>query len=74
MTLASTLGKYCGIVAAEALWLAEMGVKTGASYYVAKVSFDSYSKLSEIAQEHAIDSNNSESVCENLFNCLEYID
>ena len=71
LTLASTLGKWGGIIAAEAIWLSEMGVKTGITYYAARLSV---TKVSEIATQHAIDSNNPEKVTENLFDCLEFID
>lgn len=70
LTLASTLGKWCGIIAAETIWLAEMGVKPGMAYYATSLSIN---KVSEIATEHAIDSNNPEKVTENLFDCLEFI-
>lgn len=71
LSLASTLGKYTGIIAAEIFWFFEAGGKVSVSYYLAKVSIE---KASEIATQHAIDSNNPEKVTENLFNCLEFID
>ena len=74
-SLASTLGKWAGIIAAESLWLCEIGFKTGFAYYAANSSIQKVSeKVSEIATQHAIDSNDSEKVTENLFNCLEFID
>lgn len=71
LTLAATLGKWCGIVAAEALWVAEMGVKPSVFYYATSLSVK---KVSEIATQHAIDSTNPEKVTDNLFDCLEFID
>lgn len=70
-SIVTTLGKWGGIVAAEALWLAEIGVAPGIAYYATSLSTK---KISEIATKHAIDSNNPEKVAENLFDCLEYID
>ena len=70
-SLASTLGKWSGIIAAESLWLFETGFKTGIAYYVTDTSIQ---RVSEIATQHAIDSNDPEKVTENLFNCLEFID
>lgn len=71
LTLAGTLGKWCGIIAAEATWLAEIGVRPGIAYYATRLSVK---KVSEIATKHAIDSNNPEKVTQNLFDCLEFID
>lgn len=71
LSLASRLGKWGGIIAAESLWLFETGFKTGFAYYAANSSIQ---KVSEIATQHAIDSNDSEKVTENLFDCLEFID
>ena len=58
-SLATTLGKWSGILAAEYLWLFETGFKTGFAYYVANSSIQ---KVSEIATQHAIDSNDPEKV------------
>lgn len=71
MSLASKLGTYVGIIAAESVWLVEIGVKSGLTYYAANASIE---KLSGIAKQHAIDSDDPESVTENIFNCLEFID
>lgn len=71
MTLASTIGKYGGIIAAETLWLAETGFKTGFTYYMAEASIG---KLAEIAEQHVINSDDPESVTENVFQCLKFID
>lgn len=74
LTFASTLGKWSGIIAAEALWLAETGFTPTIAYYSTKISIKSVKKVSEIATQHAIDSNNPEKVTENLFDCLEFLD
>lgn len=71
MSLASKLGKYAGIIAAESLWLFETGFKTSITYYIANTSLK---KLFEIAKQHAIDSDDPENVTDNIFNCLEFID
>ena len=71
MTIASKLGKYAGIIAAESLWLSEMGFKTGIAYYAANISLE---KLVEISEQHAINSDDPETVTENIFDCLEFID
>jgi hypothetical protein len=71
LTIASNLGKWTGIVLAEALWLSETGARPAMIYYGAKIS---YREISKIAVEHAIDSNNAEKVTENLFDCLEFIE
>lgn len=71
LSLASTLGKWGGIIVAESLWLFETGFKTGVAYYATNVSIQ---KVSEIATQHAIDSNDPEKVTENLFDCIEFID
>jgi len=72
--LSSTLGKWSGIIAAEALWLSEMGIKTGITYYAASISATKVSEFATFATQHAIDSNDPEKVTENLFDCLEFID
>jgi hypothetical protein len=78
MTLAGSLGKYTGIIIAESLWIAEMGVKTGATYYISKFSMKvtnvSMERVSKIATQHAIDFHNPEKVTENVFNCLQFMD
>ena len=71
MSLASKLGKYTGIIAAESLWLFERGFRIGVTYYVANASIE---KLYEVAKQHAIDSDDPETVTDNLFNCLEFIE
>lgn len=71
LTLAGTLGKWSGILVAEALWVAELGLAPSITYYTTSLSVK---KISKIATEHAIDSNNPEKVTENLFDCLEFID
>ena len=70
-SIASALGKWSGIIAAETLWLCETGFKSGFTYYVANSSIQ---KISKIATQHAIDSNDSDKITENLFDCLEFID
>jgi hypothetical protein len=70
-SIAATLGKWSGIIAAESLCICENGFRVGVAYYAANASIQ---KVSEIATQHAIDSNNSEKVTENLFDCLEFID
>ena len=57
LSLASTLGKWGGIITAESLWLFETGLRTGVAYYAANASIQ---KVSKIATQHAIDSNDSE--------------
>ena len=71
MSIASKLGKYAGIITAESLRLFETGFKMGFTYYVANASIE---KLSEIAKQHAIDSDDPENDTDNIFNCLEFID
>lgn len=71
MSLASMLGKYAGIIAAESLWLLETGFKTSVTYYAANISIGTFS---EIAKQHAIDSDDPDTVTDNLFNCLDFID
>jgi hypothetical protein len=51
-SLASTLGKWGGIIAAESLWIFETGVRSGVAYYAANASIQ---KVSEIATQHAIE-------------------
>ena len=70
-SIASTLGKWGGIIAAETLWLCETGFKSGVTYYVANSSIQ---KIAEIATQHAIGSNDPDKITENLFECLEFID
>lgn len=70
-SIASTLDKWSGIIAAEALWLCECGVGPGLAYYATNTSIQ---KTSDIATQHVIDSNDSDKVTENLFDCLEFID
>lgn len=78
LSLASTLGRYTGIVAAEIVWVFETGGKGSIIYYAVKGSIPKVSKIAqktcEIATQHAIDSNNPAKVTENLFNCLEFLD
>jgi hypothetical protein len=71
MTLASTLGKYGGIIAAETLWVFETGFKTGITYYITETSIQ---QISKIAANHVINSDDAETVTENIFECLEFID
>ena len=71
LTLASTLGKWGGIIAAEAIWLAEMGIKPGVAYYATNLSV---TKVSEFATQHAIESDNPQKVTENLYDSQEFID
>ena len=71
LSLASSLGKLGGIIAAESLWLFETGFRSGVTYYVTNFSIQ---KVSEIATQHAIDSNDPEKVTENIFDCLDFID
>lgn len=66
MSLASKLGKYAGIIAAESMWLFETGFNV--TYYVANAAIE---KVSEMAKQHAIDSDDPEKVTDNIFNCLE---
>ena len=69
--MAFKLGRWTGIIAAEALWLAEIGCMQGLAYYGTRFSAK---KVAEIATEHAINSNDPETVTENLFDCLEFIE
>ena len=71
MSIASTLGKWSGIILAEALWVCETGCKTGLAYYAATSSIKQVSKF---ATQHAINTDDSEKVTENIFDCLEFID
>jgi len=71
MSLAGTLGKYSGIIAAELVWLSEQGIKTGSILYASEIA-GKY--LSKIAEEHVIDSNDEDAVTNNIFECLQYID
>lgn len=78
MSFASILGKYAGILAAESVWALENGAKLSVAYLVTTngiaISELSIKKISQFAIKHSINSNDPESVTNNLFNCLEYID
>ena len=78
MSLIYKVAKYAGILAAESAWVIENGIKAGVLYYSGTYSVVAsetcIKKISELAVKHSIDSNDSEIVTENIFNCLEYID
>jgi len=71
VSLASKLGKYSGIIAAELVWVFETGWTPGV---VGMTGYALYVSAENIAQEHAIDNTDPETVTNNIFDCLDFID